>query len=133
MCIRDRNWLRPFLFFGNNPISLIGGAITTASAMTLLGFWIVAIFGHGGSNNPYLGILFELILPGFFLFGLAMIPAGMWLRRRKLLASGSVPSVYPNIDLADPVFRHGIDFVLIATFINFVILGTCLLYTSRCV
>ena len=120
----DKSWLRPVLFFGNNPISLIGGAITTASAMTLVGFWIVAIFGHGGSNNPYLGIVFELILPGLFLFGLSMIPAGMWLRRRKLLATGSVPSVYPNIDLADPVFRHGIDFVLVATFINFIILGT---------
>jgi hypothetical protein len=34
-------WLRPALFFGNNPASQIGGAITTASAMTLIGFWVV--------------------------------------------------------------------------------------------
>jgi hypothetical protein len=53
-------WLRPSLFYGNNPLSLIGGALTSASALTLVGFWVVDIFGHGGSNNPYLGILFDL-------------------------------------------------------------------------
>ncbi len=120
----DKSWLRPILFFGNNPISLIGGALTTASAMTLVGFWVVAIVGHGGSNNPYLGILFDLVLPGLFLLGLALIPLGMWLRRRKLTASGELPSIYPNIDLRDPIFRHGIDFVIVATFINFIIMGT---------
>jgi len=120
----DKSWLRPILFFGNNPISLIGGALTTASAMTMVGFWVVATLGHGGSNNPYLGILFDLILPGIFVLGLALIPIGMWLRRRKLTTTGSLPPTYPHIDLADPLFRHGIDFVIVATFINFVILGT---------
>ena len=61
-----RTWLRPFFFYGNNPISLIGGAITTASAVVLIAFWVVDFFGHGGSKNPYLGIIFELILPGLF-------------------------------------------------------------------
>ena len=50
------NWLQPFFFFGNNLLSLIGGAITTASAFVLVGFWIVSIFGHSGSANPYIGI-----------------------------------------------------------------------------
>jgi nitrate/TMAO reductase-like tetraheme cytochrome c subunit len=120
----SKNWLRPVLFFGNNPISLIGGAITSASAMTLIGFWIVAVFGHGGSSNPYLGIIFDLCLPAIFLFGLALIPAGIWLRRRHLKAVGQLPSTFPKIDFADPIFRHGIDFVIVATFINFVIVGT---------
>jgi len=31
-------WLRPSLFYGNNPLSLIGGALTSASALTLIGF-----------------------------------------------------------------------------------------------
>ena len=30
------DWLRPALFFGNNPISLAGGAITTASGITMI-------------------------------------------------------------------------------------------------
>jgi nitrate/TMAO reductase-like tetraheme cytochrome c subunit len=120
----SKNWLRPVLFLGNNPVSLIGGAITSASAMTLIGFWIVAVLGHGGSNNPYLGIIFDLCLPAIFLFGLALIPVGIWIRHRRLKASGKLPSAFPVIDFSDPVFRHGIDFVIVATLINFVIVGT---------
>jgi nitrate/TMAO reductase-like tetraheme cytochrome c subunit len=118
------NWLQPFLFFGNNLLSLIGGAITTASAFVLIGFWIVSIFGHGGSSNPYLGIVLDLFLPGLFILGLILIPIGIWLRRRQLIAAGQVPSVYPQIDLRNPVFRRGIETVIVITFINFVIVGT---------
>jgi nitrate/TMAO reductase-like tetraheme cytochrome c subunit len=117
-------WLRPALFFGNNPLSLVGGAITTASAMTLIGFWIVDIFGHGGSSNPYVGIIFDLCLPALFVLGLLLIPLGMWIRHRRLKTAGQLPEVYPTIDLADPVFRHGTGFVLVATCINFIIVGT---------
>ncbi|MFZ0688226.1 MAG: NapC/NirT family cytochrome c, partial [Acidobacteriaceae bacterium] len=117
-------WLEPFLFFGNNLTSLIGGALTTAAALVLVGFWIVSIFGHGGSTNPYLGIVLDLFLPGLFVLGLVLIPIGIWLRRRQLIAAGQVPSVYPQIDLRNPVFRRGIEIVVVATFINFVIVGT---------
>lgn len=117
-------WLRPFFFYGNNPTSLIGGAITSAAAFTLIGYWVVSFFGHGGSSNPYLGIIFYLLLPGLFILGLVLIAVGILLRRNHLKALGQIPSIFPDIDLRDPRFRHGIDFVVIATFINFVIVGT---------
>lgn len=117
-------WLEPFLFYGNNPLSLIGGALTTASAFVLVGFWVVSIFGHGGSANPYLGLIFDLFLPGLFVLGLVLIPVGIVLRRRRLLAAGQIPDTYPKIDLQNPVFRRGIEVVIVATFINFVIVGT---------
>ncbi len=117
-------WLEPFLFFGNNLTSLIGGALTTASAFVLIGFWIVSTFGHSGSANPYIGIVLDLFLPGLFVLGLILIPVGIWFRRRQLRAAGQLPSAYPQIDLRNPVFRRGIEIVVVATFINFVILGT---------
>jgi len=116
--------LRPVLFYGNNPLSLLGGGLTSAAAFVLIGFWIVSIFGHGGSSNPYLGLIFELFLPGLFVLGLILIPIGIGLRRRKLLAAGQVPDTYPQIDLRDVNFRRGIEIVALATFINFVIVGT---------
>jgi len=116
------NWLRPALFFGNNPISLAGGAITTASAVTMLGYWLVDLFGHG-SENPYLGIIFLLILPAFFLAGLGLIPIGIFLRRRNLLKSGAIPAVFPQVDLNDKVFRRGLDFVFVATIANLLIVA----------
>lgn len=119
-----RDWLRPFFFYGNNVVSLVGGAVTTASAVVLIGFWVVQLLGRGGSSNPYLGILTDLALPGLFVLGLLLIPVGIFIRRRRLEAAGEIPSLFPAIDLKDPAFRHGIDFVVIATFINFVIVGT---------
>ena len=59
------NWVRPALFFGNNPISLAGGAITTASGVTMIAYWLVELFGRF-NDNPYLGIIFFLLLPAVF-------------------------------------------------------------------
>ena len=116
--------LRPILFFGNNWISLIGGALTTAAAFVLVGFWVVSIFGRSGPTNPYVGIVVDLCLPGLFVLGLVLIPVGMWLRWTQLKAAGEVPTVYPALDLKDPFFRRGIEVVFAATFINFIIVGT---------
>lgn len=118
------NWLQPLFFFGNNPLSLIGAGLTSASALILVGFWVIDIFGHGGSSNPYLGIIVDLFLPALFILGLILIPIGIWWRRKHLLAIGQLPSVYPSIDLNNPGFRHAFNFVIVATFINFVIVGT---------
>jgi hypothetical protein len=117
------DWLRPFFFYGNNRLSLLGGAITTASAMVLIGFWVVSVFGHGGSSNPYLDIVFDLILPGIFVAGLCLILIGIVVRRSYLDATKQVPSFFPEVSLKDPMFRHGLDSVAIATLINFVIVG----------
>ncbi len=67
---------------------------------------------------------FLTCLPGLFVLGLILIPIGIWWRRRHLKSIGQLPSVYPQVNFRDPVFRHGIDVVIIATFINFVIVGT---------
>ena len=88
-------WLRPALFFGNNPISLAGGAITTASGITMISYWLAELAGHL-SDNPYLGIIFLLILPAIFLLGLALIPVGIFLRRRTLKKAGQIPAVFPS-------------------------------------
>src|SRR5258708_20716042 len=71
------HWVRPALFFGNNPISLAGGAITTAAGVIMIGYWIVDLIGRS-NDNPYLGIIFFLILPSLFVPGLFLIPFGMY-------------------------------------------------------
>jgi nitrate/TMAO reductase-like tetraheme cytochrome c subunit len=115
-------WVRPALFFGNNPISLAGGAITSASGVTMIGYWLVEIFGRT-NNNPYLGIIFFLLLPGLFIAGLLLIPVGVFLRRRKLQQAGLIPAQFPKIDLNDKMFRHGLDIVLVATIANLLVVA----------
>jgi nitrate/TMAO reductase-like tetraheme cytochrome c subunit len=113
-------WVRPALFFGNNPISLAGGAITSAAGVTMIGYWLVELLGRP-NENPYLGIIFFLLLPVLFVAGLLLIPVGVWARRRKLRKAGQVPAEFPKIDLNDRRFRHGLDIVLVATIVNLLV------------
>ena len=116
------NWVRPALFFGNNPISLAGGAITSAAGVTMIAYWIVELFGRP-NDNPYLGIIFFLILPALFILGLLLIPVGMYFRRKKLRQAGQIPAEFPKIDLNDRMFRHGLDIVLVATIVNLLVVS----------
>ena len=116
------SWVRPALFFGNNPISLAGGAITTASGATLIGYWLVQLVGRP-NTNPYLGIIVFLILPALFIAGLVLIPIGILVRRRKLEKAGQIPAEFPKIDLNDRIFRHGLDIVLVATIVNLLVVS----------
>ncbi len=115
-------WVRPALFFGNNPISLAGGAITSASGVTMIGYWLVEILGRP-NDNPYLGIIFFLLLPAVFIAGLLLIPVGVFVRRRKLQKAGQIPAEFPKVDFNDRVFRHGVDIVLVATIVNLLVVS----------
>jgi hypothetical protein len=116
-------WLRPVVFLGHNRTTLAGAVVTTSSAITLIGFWATEIF-RGSPVHPYAGILFFLILPGFFVFGLLLMPLGLWLRFRKLRAAGEIPPVYPAVDLHSPVLLRAGILVGIATALNVALLGT---------
>jgi len=114
--------VRPALFFGNNPISLAGGAVTSASGVTMIGYWLVQIVGRPNAN-PYLGIIFFLLLPALFIAGLLLIPIGVFLRHRKLQKAGQIPVEFPKVDLNDRMFRHGLDIVLVATIVNLLVVA----------
>src|ERR1700679_773841 len=86
--------LRPFFFYGNNWLSLLGGAITTASALVLIGLSVVAFFGHIDSSIPCLVIIFYLIVPGIFVAGLLLILIRILVRRSDLVATDQVPSFF---------------------------------------
>ena len=115
-------WVRPALFFGNNPTSLAGGAITTASGVTMIAYWLVQFLGRPNAN-PYLGIIFFLLLPALFIAGLLLIPIGVVLRRSRLRRAGQIPAEFPKIDLNDRIFRHGLDIVLVATVVNLLVVS----------
>ena len=118
-----RHWLRFLFFLGQNPTTLTGAVLTGSAAVTLVAFWIYD-FLQPGPPNPYLGILLFLVLPGIFVMGLLLIPIGIVLRRRRLIARGEVREVYPKIDLALPVVRQGFLVVAAATVLNVAIFGT---------
>ena len=115
-----KDWARLIYYLSQNTISLIGVVVTTSSAITLIGFWIFDLI-LPGPPHPYIGILLFLILPAFFLFGLILIPIGIFFRRRRLRAAGELPAIYPKIDLNTPQVRSGLLFVAGATIMNVMI------------
>ena len=72
---------RFFAVMTRHPLSLAGAALTTASAVLILGVFLLQLVGFEG--GPYSGILAYLVLPGFFVLGLLMIPIGLRLQRRR--------------------------------------------------
>src|SRR3954452_7752224 len=105
-----------------SPISVAGMVLTTVSAVTFLVVFLADLFGL--HTNPYLGILFFLILPSIFLFGLVLIPLGGWLQRRRL-AAGKAPSEmhWPRIDLNVPAQRRTAVLVFALTMANVIIVS----------
>jgi hypothetical protein len=118
-----RERFQPIYFLGQNPITLTGAVVTTSTALTTIAFWFYDIF-LPGPPHPYIGILVFLILPGIFVLGLLLIPLGIWLRRRNLRRSGQLPGIYPAIDLGLPVVRRTLEWVVLATVLNLLIIGT---------
>ncbi|HEV2103788.1 MAG TPA: NapC/NirT family cytochrome c [Candidatus Acidoferrum sp.] len=115
-----KDWARLIYYFSQNTLSFIGVALTTSSAITLIAFWIYD-FMLPGPPHPYIGVLIFLILPGIFILGLLLIPAGIFFRRRHLRNAGELPSVYPEIDLKTPAVQNGLLFIAVATALNVMI------------
>jgi nitrate/TMAO reductase-like tetraheme cytochrome c subunit len=113
---------RPLFFLLNNGISLAGAALTTASSLTLILFWVLS-FARGAHAHTYGALLFIVVLPSLFLLGLVLMPIGMLRRFRDLRRRGGLPTEYPRVDLRDPLLaRAGVLFGVL-TVANFGILG----------
>ena len=118
-----REWLRPILFLGQNPITLIGAVLTTSAAITIIGFWLFELV-HRGPVPPYAGIVIFLVLPGIFVLGLLLMPLGGLWRRYRLTREGKLPHVYPSFDLKRPVLQRALLWIAGMTFVNVAIMGT---------
>ena len=94
-----------------NWLTIIGAIIAIINFLLILVlFGISTLFNNQNTN---LGLYIYIILPGFMLFGLLLIPVGMFFERRrihKLTDAGQ--SRLPFIDLNDP--RHRNAFVIFA-------------------
>jgi nitrate/TMAO reductase-like tetraheme cytochrome c subunit len=105
-----------------SPISVIGMMLTTMSAVLFLVVFLADLFGL--HSNPYIGIVFFLVLPGMFLLGLGLIPLGAWLERRRRRA-GRPPSEvhWPRIDFNDPLARRTAVIIFTLSLTNVIIVS----------
>jgi hypothetical protein len=104
-----------------NPVSLIGASLVTLSAFLFLFVFALDMFGL--HTNPYLGIVFFIVLPALFIVGLLVIPAGMW-RERRRRAAGHEPAMWwPRVDMGNLRQRRTVFLVAVLTFVNLLIVG----------
>ena len=93
----------PGLF--RNAISLIGAALAIVSFANIL--FLIFVEYISSRPSPYIGIFAYMLLPGFLVLGLLLIPIGMLIeRRRRRSRAPSIPR-FPRIDLNDPRQRSG--------------------------
>jgi nitrate/TMAO reductase-like tetraheme cytochrome c subunit len=106
----------PTLF--RNYVSFAGAVVVVASLSSIVLLFLIEI--TKAAENPYLGIVTYVILPGFLILGVLIIVAGMLLeRRRRRRWPESELAAYPKIDLNDTRQRRvafalvGVSFVFI--------------------
>ena len=105
-----------------SPISVAGMVLTTISAVLFLVVFLADVLGL--HTSPYIGIVFFLLLPGLFIFGLLLIPLGAWVERRRRAAGRPASAVrWPQIDLNDSTQRTAAIIVFALTMANVVIVS----------
>ena len=69
-----------------------------------------------GKNDTYLGLFIYIILPGFLLLGLIMIPIGIMVsRKRAVVLSPDEKKRLPSVDLNNPRHRKAFIGFTVAT------------------
>jgi hypothetical protein len=102
-----------------HPVAIAGAIVTTSSAVVFITLVIAMLAGM--LTNPYAGLVVFLAIPAVFVVGLLLIPAGMWLERRRLLRDPSAVSEWPVIDFRRAEVRRATLAIVGLTAVNIII------------
>ena len=80
-----------------HPATIAGVVIATVGAVAFLTLLAADIFGM--FTNPYAGLVIFIVVPAVFVFGLLLVPMGIWLQRRALRRDPTASVDWPVIDL----------------------------------
>jgi nitrate/TMAO reductase-like tetraheme cytochrome c subunit len=99
----------------HNYFSLAGMVVAVTSLLSIVFLFVLELTGT--SNQPYLGILIWILLPGVMVFGLFVVFAGMLVerRRRRKLTPEQI-AAYPILDLNDARRRRIFFAFLVCSF-----------------
>jgi nitrate/TMAO reductase-like tetraheme cytochrome c subunit len=92
---------KPELSLFNNMISIFGFIV---AIVFLIGEALIIVVDLTlGHENPYVGILIYIVGPSILIFGLLLVPIGMWIEHRRRVQGKSTGKI-PVFDLNQP--RH---------------------------
>jgi hypothetical protein len=99
-----------------NWLTIIGSIIAIINFLMILVLFVISTIFNNQNTN--LGLYIYIILPGFMVFGLLLIPIGMFFERRrihKMVDPGQLR--LPFIDLNDPRHRNAFVIFTVATIV----------------
>ena len=99
-----------------NWITIIGLLIASINFLLIIVLFLISTIFNKNETN--LGLFIYIILPGFLLLGLIMIPTGIVISRRKrIVSTPTEKKLLPAIDLNNPRHRNAFIIFTIATLI----------------
>lgn len=99
-----------------NWITIIGALIASINLLLILVLFLISTIFDKNETN--LGLFIYVILPGFLLLGLIMMPLGIIISRKKRIAAGQDElKKLPTVDLNNPKHRKAFITFTIATII----------------
>jgi len=91
-----------------NYISIAGLALAAVAFANIAFLFLIDI--TSAKSSPYIGVLAYMVFPGFLILGLALVPLGMWMERRRRAHLGA--NAFPQLDLNSPQHRNAVAFFL---------------------
>ncbi len=105
-----------------NWISIIGVIISLIALFMIIFLFVISSFS--GGSRSYLGLVLFIILPGLLVFGLLLIPAGMYLKVRSDKKNKIIPpNEWPLVNLNDIRHRHAFFIFIIGTVVFLFLTG----------
>lgn len=103
-----------------NWLTIIGSIIAAINLLIIFLLFIISTIFNKGNTN--LGLFIYIILPGFLILGLLLVPVGMIRERRNIRKRGVLETKrLPRIDLNDPSHRNAFIIFTITTIIVLVL------------
>ncbi len=112
MAMNEPNEDKRFFHSFYNTISLTGAFIAALTFGMII--FLILLDWLSPRSVPYLGILTYIIFPVFLIFGLVLIPIGMWREYRRRVRGLGVQRL-PYLDLNDPRHRRSVVVFFSAT------------------
>jgi NapC/NirT cytochrome c family, N-terminal region len=103
-----------------HPLAIFGALITTASGVGFVALALAIVAGL--FENPYAGLVVFVLLPGIFVLGLLLIPAGIALQRRKLRRHPDAAVDWPVLDFGRTEVRRATLLITALTAVNVIII-----------
>ena len=102
-----------------HPVALAGVLLATAGAVAFAALLVAELWGL--FDNPYAGLVVFVLVPAIVVLGLLLIPLGMWLEHRRLIAHPGADRDWFVIDFRSARTRRLAMAVLALTAVNITI------------